>query len=186
MMWHNTLRELWHVAFISFTYIFYCITVRFIVIPNDIQLTTYVYSNFGFISMYSLADLLQAQAFHIISIFHKLGVQITVIMKTDLEMVRRLVYYYGYVWIWKILLTVVVMGVVIPPMPPVCNASWGKVLIGTWFLPQRGTTCYSNFADLHYRHLSLNNFGNPDMTPVSFGFPTQITDNCLFQNCHKA
>jgi hypothetical protein len=51
-----------------------------------------------------------------------LGVQITVIIKTDLEMVALL-------WVCqnlKILLTVVVMGVVIPPMPPVFNASWGK------------------------------------------------------------
>jgi len=56
-----------------------------------------LYGNFGFISMYSLADLLQAQTFHTIFIFHKLGVQITVIMKTDLEMVRRSVHYYGYV-----------------------------------------------------------------------------------------
>lgn len=56
-----------------------------------------LYGNFGFISVYSIADLLQAQAFHTISIFYKLGVQITVIMKTDLEMVYRLVHYYGYV-----------------------------------------------------------------------------------------
>jgi hypothetical protein len=47
--------------------------------------------------MFSLAALLQVQAFHTISIFHKLGVQITVIMKTDLEIVHRLVHYYGYV-----------------------------------------------------------------------------------------
>jgi hypothetical protein len=47
--------------------------------------------------MYSLAALLQVQAFHTLSIFHKLGVQITVIMKTDLEILCRLVHYYGYV-----------------------------------------------------------------------------------------
>jgi hypothetical protein len=41
------------------------------------------------------------------------------------------------------------------------NASRGKVPIRTWSLPQRDTTCYSNFADSHYRHPSLNNFGNP-------------------------
>jgi len=134
-----------------------------------------LYGNFGFISVYSIADLLQAQAFHTISIFYKLGVQITVIMKTDLEMVYRLVHYYGYVRIWKILLTVVVMGVVIPPMPPVCNASWGKVLIRTWSLPQRGTTCYSNFADSHYHqqfrqscHLSVLDFLCRSLTTACF------------------
>jgi len=47
--------------------------------------------------MYSLTAPLQVEAFHSLSIFHKLGVQITVIMKTDLEMLRRLVHYYGYV-----------------------------------------------------------------------------------------
>jgi hypothetical protein len=76
--------------------------------------------------MYLLAALLQVQAFHTVSIFHELDIQITVIMKTDLEMVRRLVHYYGYVRIWKSLCTVLVMGVVIPLMPPVYDASWGK------------------------------------------------------------
>lgn len=49
--------------------------------------------------MFSLAALLQVQAFHTISVFHKLDVEITVIVKTDLEIVHRLVHcrYYGYV-----------------------------------------------------------------------------------------
>jgi hypothetical protein len=47
--------------------------------------------------MYSVAAVLQVQAFHTVSIFYKLGVQITVIMKTDLEILCSLVHYYGYV-----------------------------------------------------------------------------------------
>lgn len=78
--------------------------------------------------MFLLAALLQVQAFRTISIFHKLDVEITVIMKTDLEIVHRLVHcrYYGYVKMWKSLPTVVDVDVVIPLMPPVFSASWVK------------------------------------------------------------